>query len=299
MGLLILTGVLVRKFDIIPEEAARAVCGFLLMLVSPIVAIYVLQQEKVPALMPGFYASLVIALVFHVLAIVVATFLIPNDGDPDFRTERMGVVFSNSGFMAFPLLAATIGQTGLLYGAAYIGIFNITLWTWGFATMSGTGRIRIRDIFINPGTIGFCIGLFLFLNGITLPPLLASFTKHIYALNTPLSMVAMGVFLYTVDVRKAVRDPMVYVVLFLRNIVTPCLLLALFAITGFAGWFPGAPDVARTMLIVAACPSATSVILMLARFGRDGQHGSEIVAASTAISPLTIPGILLLGECFL
>lgn len=50
---------------------------------------------------------------------------------------RMSAMYSNCGFRAFPLIAAVLGEIGVFYGSAFVGMFNLFLWTQGRALLLG------------------------------------------------------------------------------------------------------------------------------------------------------------------
>lgn len=50
---------------------------------------------------------------------------------------RMSAMYSNCGFMAFPLISAVLGEIGVFYGSAFVGMFNLFLWTQGRALLLG------------------------------------------------------------------------------------------------------------------------------------------------------------------
>ena len=50
---------------------------------------------------------------------------------------RMSAMYSNCGFRAFPLISAVPGEIGVFYGSAFVGMFNLSLWTQGRALLLG------------------------------------------------------------------------------------------------------------------------------------------------------------------
>ena len=68
------------------------------------------------------------------------------------RVIRFASVFSNTGFIALPLAQALIDNEncheGALYAAVYLAVFNILLWTYGYAQMSGSTEITAKKILL-------------------------------------------------------------------------------------------------------------------------------------------------------
>ena len=82
------------------------------------------------------------ALVNHLLLIAVAHGLFRDKDEGRRRVLRFATVFSNAGYMAIPLQQAVLGDEGVFYCAAYIIVFNIVMWTYGVAEMSGSTKER-------------------------------------------------------------------------------------------------------------------------------------------------------------
>ena len=52
--------------------------------------------------------------------------------------SKIGIVFTNSGFIGIPLINGVFGSAGVFYLMGYILVFNVLLWTWGEWLMTGT-----------------------------------------------------------------------------------------------------------------------------------------------------------------
>ena len=59
------------------------------------------------------------------------------------------------------------------------------------------------------------------------------------------------------------------------------------------------PVVANTILISAACPTATSTIMFAAKYGKNSVYASEIFAVSTIASAATMPLIMFIASKFI
>ena len=102
---------------------------------------------------------------------MVAAYLFVRDRDVRTRSVlRCAIVFSNAGFMGIPLEYALLGPDGVFYGVAYVVVFNLLFWSWGLVTFCGSLKdVRIRTLFLNPGSVGVVLGLPLFLCSWRLP----------------------------------------------------------------------------------------------------------------------------------
>lgn len=298
MFLFIVTGVICKKAGIIGEETARSISNLLLMVVVPAMLIRAMQMERDPALLPGMGAFLALTIAAHLISILLANLMVrdPKDGTTAWRVTKLAVVFSNAGFMGFPLLQATVGDIGPLYGAVFLGVFNVVSWMWCVPVLTGGKGLPLKKLITTPAVLAFLAGIALFLLGIRLPGPIYDFLDGLSKINTPLSMLVIGVYLASVNVREAVRDKRVYQLIGMRNLLIPALTLGLLPLLWLPSWLPDGKVVALSFLILMACPSAANTILMSARYRCDGGHGSKLVAASTAVSILTLPLFTMLGS---
>ena len=88
-------------------------------------------------MLKGLGITFAASLLSHAATIVIAHLFIH---DKDKRREnvlRFGAVFSNCGYMSLPLQNALLGADGVFYGATYIAVFNIVMWTYGVFLMDG------------------------------------------------------------------------------------------------------------------------------------------------------------------
>lgn len=58
----------------------------------------------------------------------------------------MSAMYSNCGFRAFPLISAVLGEIGVFYGSAFVGMFNLFLWTQGRALLLGLLSCSVHPV---------------------------------------------------------------------------------------------------------------------------------------------------------
>lgn len=289
MFLLIGIGIIAFKKGIVTIEATNVYSNFLLIFVVPALIINAYQRGIVKEQLVGLGYSFVLAIVFHVMSIIMVNIIIKEREDSNYRVERMGAIYSNCGFMAFPVLLALLGEEGALYGTAFIGIFNVFSWTNGVAILTGENNINIKKIIFNPGSLGFIVGLILYLTQIPIGDVAAQAISYIAAINTPLAMVITGVFLANVNIRETLKDFNIYKSVLLRTVILPLIMIFLIKVTGFENWFDAGKNVAVAHIVACSCPAAASTILLVARNGLNSEHGAKLVTISTLLSVITIP----------
>lgn len=301
MFLYLAVGMLCRAKGFLNDDSARSVSNIVLLVVTPALLIANQQTDFHRTLLPAMGLAILVSAAYHFLGAQVANRVIrdPGDGSTAWRVTKLAITFPNAGFMGFPLLAATVGETGLLYGVLFIGIFNVASWMWSVPTLTGKKGLSPLQLLTNPAVMGFLIGLTLLLLQIRLPYIIGTVVSQLGQMNTPLSMIVIGSFLATVKPRSLVHDPLVYKTVLLRNILLPLLTLLVLWVTKVTVWLPGGKLFALSILIMAGCPSASVAILMPSRYGCDSAHGSKLVAVSTALSIVTLPFLVMLADVLL
>lgn len=298
MFLFVAVGVICKKSGIVDDGAARTMSNLILMVIIPSLLLSAFQRERQVEHLPGIAATLVLSVVLHLVAIWAANILVKDrgDGSDHWRVARIALVFSNCAFMGFPLLRATLGPDTVIYGAVLTGVFNTINWAWSPHILTGERSFSPGKLLRNPVIIAFLLGMILYLFEIRLPYLLAELFNQLGSINTPLSMLVIGVFLASVNVRDALKDISVYKLILLRNILLPLAFTAIVWALHLPAWLPDGKTVALAMIILMSCPSASLAILMTARYGLDGAYGAKLVAATTLCSLVTLPLITMLAD---
>ena len=187
--LLMGVGFLCGKTRLLGDKAVKGISDLVLIIATPCMIVQSFQYDVKAELMRNFLVALVFAVLLHVAMIAFVYVVFREKEEARRRVLRFAAVFSNAGFMALPLQEAVLGTEGVLYGAAYVAVFNITLWSWGLWEISGDSkRLTAKKLMVNPGLIGVAVGLGLFLTSLRLPSVLEAPVRHLAALNTPLPM---------------------------------------------------------------------------------------------------------------
>ena len=293
---LIIVGFCLTRMGKLTENGAKEMTAVLLSVVTPCVLIssYEKPFNAGEARQLGIAAAL--ALIIHIIAILLSMLVFKGQKNEDHRRINIfAAVYSNCGFMAIPLLTEALGAQGVFYGSMYLAVFTPLYWTHGVYLCTGGDKneISLKKGFINPGVVGTFVSMMLFFSGFwfrnysaptsAVIGVLKSVISYLASLNTPLAMIVLGYYLAKIDFISCLKKPMIYLVSLIRLIVIPFICIALVHIIKIP------PEIAKAILIPAACPTATITTLFAARYGLDAEYASEIVSVSTVFSIITIP----------
>ena len=135
------------------------------------------------------------------------------------------------------------------------------------------------------------IGLFLFVTQAPLPGVVMTCLNDVCALNTPIAMFAIGVYLAQASVAKMVRRLGNYKVLLARLVLTPLVTVLLMCL------LPAElMDMKLAILIAQACPVGSNVAVYAQLHDADYVYAVETVVVSVLCSVVTIPVVVALAQ---
>ena len=232
----------------------------------------------------GLFVSFLAALLSLLLSIAAARIAFSKEQG----IERFGAAFSNAGFIGIPLVQMTLGEEAVFYVSSYVALLNILQWTYGLVTITGDrSLISAKRLRTNPILLSFLAGIALFLLPVSLPETAENVVGTIAAMNGPLAMIVLGVYLGQVPLRSLFSGRVVYRCALVRLIVIPVLTMALLFV------FPEKYHMLKlTILIAASAPVGSNVSIFAQLYGQDYMQSVKEVTLSTLLCIITLPLIL-------
>ena len=280
---LVFIGFTANKIKIFSAKTIKEITNFVLYIVVPCAVVNSYCRDFDYNMLRLLLITIGAAIVSFVIYGFIAKFIIHDKDKNREKVLKFGAIFSNAGFMAFPLLEAILGPIGLFFGAAYTSVFNIVVWTYGKILIGGSKKdITIKSVFINPGVIGTVIGVVVFVFSVKLPAVVHEPVKYMASLNTPLPMLVLGFQL--ANSKFNIKGVSVYVSLFMKHILMPMLMMLGFWFIGITG------DVLVAMVISVAAPSATMTSMFTEKFNPEKTSlAASYVSVSMILSIITMP----------
>ena len=291
---LMLIGFLLTKKGILTDAGIKQINELVLRVAMPCLIINAYQREFDPAMAKNLGIALMFSLIAHVIYIFIALTIFKTRPDKRDRICKFGVIYSNCGFMALPLIDAIYGRVGVSYGVAYLTVFNVLYWTHGiYLYTRDFKQLSLKKIALNPGVMGTIIGLIFFFAKITLPTPIGKTVSFLAALNTPLPMIVLGTYLVNLNIKKTLKDSSLWVISVFRLLILPILTILLISLFNF--------DMTMSMPIVlsCACPVAAAATLFAIRYGLDSEYASQVCSFTTLISAVTIPVVMMIATMIL
>jgi predicted permease len=296
MFLLIAVGFLCYKIRMLDEEGTQTLANIVIYIANPAVLFVAFQNNSgdlgFEERLAGLGYSLLLSFMALAIACIIAFTLISSRGKRKKKAavEQLSLIATNCGFMGIPLVRGVFGDEGVFYLAAFIAVNNLAIWSIGVIKMQG-GRFRpihILQTLKSPSIIGIILGLLVFLTRFELPALVLEPIGYAADLTTPLAMLTAGATMASVNFREMIQKIRILYISFLRLLIIPLLSYTAFLL------IPATPIVLGTILAAAACPTATMCVILAVKYDGDSVYASEIFAATTLLSIISLPVVMLL-----
>nr|WP_300151383.1 AEC family transporter [Propionicimonas sp.] len=295
MFVLIALGWVAYRVRWIGPESVKGMTNLLLFLVAPAVTIQAFQRpfdaDRLRTIGIVFAVDLAaFALTMVIARLLFSRRLVRDEGKR--AALEFGTVYSNAGFLGIPLAQAVLGNDGVLYAVAYVAAYTIFVWTHGTALFGHddeTLATRLRRALLNPGILSILIALPLFLFSVHLPSPASDVLGYLASMNTPLSMVVVGVNLAAFSLRTVFSDRLVWLGTVVRNVAVPLLFI------GLLGLLPIDPVARMAVLISVSTPVGAMLVMFTVRHDRDVVFATRLLCLSTLLSVLTLPAALALA----
>lgn len=213
--MLMLVGVYCRKRGIFNDEANKRISSLVVNVANPALVLSSgINQESAIAGMEFLKVFALAWLLFGVLMLVAVVMpYILKVKKEEYGTYRLMTVFSNIGFMGFPVISAVYGEQALLYASLFLMPYNVLIYTYGIAQMGGERKeneemktvsskaTELKKI-LNVGVIASVLTLCIYLLRIPVPGVVENVVDTVSSLTAPLSMMVIGDSLAQTNLKK-------------------------------------------------------------------------------------------------
>lgn len=290
MFLILLAGFIFAKIFNVQEIERKFLSKLLLYFINPCVIINSFNKTFDSGELKKLLFVVAISLFITFVMILIGKITSGN------LIDRLGIAFTNCGFMGIPLIRGVFGEKGVFFLMGYLVIFNFMVWTYGYSQFSG--GVKIKKIIFNPNIICIFFGIILYCLPVKLPEFIEKPVFMVGELNTAVSMILLGVLLADFKLsegKKYVWSIVKFCVvrLVICGLVNICIL---FFVMKFFGNFEDARMLCYVVLICSMCPAATSIPGLACVFNRDSSYASLIVSISSVACIATLPSLVALAE---
>ncbi|MDC7250088.1 MAG: AEC family transporter [Sphaerochaetaceae bacterium] len=182
------------------------------------------------------------------------------------------------GFISGSIVTFTLGLSGIMKDATYLGEQNANL----------TLKDQLRNMFLNPIMVSLFVGLLLNLLNVKYFPSLNTALGYISNMTTPLSLIFIGMYMRTMNLKDFIPDKDSILVLIIRFIFAP--VLAYLFYKGFTLIGVNIDQYSIDVLVIqVACCVLTMTSILAIEYKADGKFATKTVAISNLIFLFFLP----------
>lgn len=294
MFLLMSVGFVGSKIGMITEETSKRLSAIVVNIANPaMILVSGISDER----MEGrelLSLTVVILAIYAVLLLLAYLLPVLLRVDPKGRGVYQAMtVFSNIGFMGYPIIAALYGSSAILYGALYSIPFNILIYTFGVSALrkkedgAEKKKLSLKEV-LNIGVITSIISLILYLWQIRVPGFLTDTLSYLGNLTAPLSMMVIGASMTSISLRELFTDVRLLLFSLIKLLLIPVLgmLLIRQVVTNEV--------ICGVFMIMLATPAGSMTAMLAQEYDGDYETASRGVTLTTLLSVITMPVVSLL-----
>lgn len=293
--LIICIGFIAFKTKVLNEKSNHAINKFILDVTLPFMIINSVlsmgERPSISSVATLFAASIIFYLIMPVIAFIVVKIMLKT---MRIKKSRQGaymfmLIFSNVGFMGFPILQAAcgpLGDTAVFYAAVINIFFNLSAFTYG-VIMIGYGdtkktALKLKSL-LSPGIISSILAIIIYVFDFRLSSTITNVVETVGDLTSPLAMIMVGATLASIELREVFNEWKIYVFALIKQLLLPILLYPVFRL------FLGDGLLFNVMFIEFLMPIANTALMLSDEYGADSKFISKTIFISTAMSLFTMP----------
>ena len=292
-------GYCLRKAKLLPENTAGIFAVLLLYISQPFLMISsLLSKTFESSMLLDFAWILLFAVLLQLLVYFAAKLFFVKEKDMAAKRACEACSYlGNVGFMGIPVMQMLFPENPemILYTVVYNIAFNAMTWTLGVFAVTGERKfVKPLKVVLNPPTIAVIIALPLFFCNVAVPEQVMTPIRYLGDMTLPLSMIILGLRLADMRLISLVNDWKVYMVAFVKLVVSPLLCLGVLVLCGL--FMPVGRTVIIALYIIAAMPTASSALNFAEMYGGAKETAAAATLMNTIICIATIPILMLLTQ---
>ncbi|MCR2032614.1 AEC family transporter [Anaerofustis stercorihominis] len=281
-------GYICYKVKYIDIKSAKKMNILLLNVTTPCLILGSVSTGEVPYEKSIIFTILLIAFLMYIILPFVAFILnkLLKVEKENFGLYLFMTVFSNIGFMGYPVVKTIFGDNAVFLCSLFNMVFGLFAYSLGIYLFNldkeESIKFEIKEM-INPAMIASIIALFIFLLNIKLPLMISDTFVTIGNITTPLAMMLIGSSLATMPVKEIFKEYKLYPYTLIKQIIIPLLALILLKpiLTD--------PLILGITVVVLAMPVGNISNIFANRFDGNYQLASKSIFITTICSFITIP----------
>ena len=281
--LFMLTGYILTRKKILPDQAAKCLSVFLVWISCPALYFYSFATQFTVAQLRSSAALIGVCIVglaaSYLIAVLTGRFVTKDKYTRDVYTYSLCV--PNYGYMGYVLVLALMGEAALLKFQIFVIPVTVFMLTKGYAMLLKQ-KVNAKNL-LNPMMIAMVAGMIVGLLGIEIPEILLDTMKGASDCMGPLSMTLAGCVIAGFDLKKVLSSKAIYITVAVKMILMPLLVVAV-------GRLIALPQEYLSMLLIFQCLSVgLNSVVYPSTVGEDCSFGAGLAVVCNCTALITVP----------
>lgn len=284
--IVMMIGYISNKKGILDENVNKKISSLLLNITAPaLILSSVLNQEQKgnPSLILNvFILGIILYMILPFIGKLLAKLLkVPKE---DENLYEFMTIFSNIGFMGFPVVESIFGSEAIFFVAIINLLFNIFCFSYGIYLISENDKVTFDfKILINPGIIVSAISIIIYITNLKLPTIMKESVLMIGQITTPLAMMLIGSSLAQIPVKEVLSEKKLYPYTFLKQLIIPIIFFLILKP------FITNKLILGIIIVVSAMPVGATAIMFCNEYNGNTKLASQTIFITTLCSVVTVP----------
>lgn len=284
-------GFFLVKKKVLSAEGVTGLTRLLIEVVFPALIFWQIVTKFSFSLYANWWKFSLLSLTITGLGLLVGCVFSISIRENQLKREFISLVgFQNSGYLPLTLLGWIVPKeqlsTILIYLFLFLLGFNLVIWSWGvyFLSSHRAKYFSFGSLFSPPVIATLCGFIFVLLKiNTVIPKFVLSPLEMLGNCSFPLAIIVVGASLADLYVAKPTDKKLILRLILAKLILLPLiglLLITYIKVTYFVGLF---------IVLQLAVPSATSLAVIVRRYGQDERLISQGIFISHITSLVTLP----------
>lgn len=281
-------GYLCEKIGYVDEYVSKKLNILLLNVTTPCLILSSVSTNDISFEKSTVFLILLIAFLMYLILPFIAIILnkIIKIEKENFGLYMFMTIFSNIGFMGYPVTKTIFGESAVFLCSLFNMVFGIFVYSLGIYLFNIDSKEKTKfDLkkVINPGMVSSILAIIIFIFSINIPTFLSSTFEMVGSITSPLAMMLIGCSLARLPIKNIFNEYKLYPYTLIKQIVIPIIMMYILKP------FITDPLILGLTIIVLAMPAGNITVMFASKYDGNIALASKGVFITTICSFITIP----------
>lgn len=284
--MVMIVGYIANKKNILDSEMDKKLSSLILNITAPALILSSVvnrSQDGDPKLvLYVFILAIILYLILPLIGILLTRILkVPKE---DRNLYQFMTIFSNIGYMGFPVIQSIFGSDAVFFAAIVNLVFNVFCYSYGIYLISNSNKLSFNlKVLINPGIIVSVIAIIIYITNIKVLLIIKETASMIGPITTPLAMMLIGSSLAQIPIKEVFSEKRLYLYTFLKQIIIPMIFFVILKC------FVTNELILGIIIIISAMPVGSIAIMFCNEYEGNVNLASKAIFITTLCSVITVP----------